>query len=112
MFLNFSPISILLNRMAILSAAVPPTPPTGSLFRRAPTPYENHWKSLKIEGNQRKSQGIKENRRKSEKIEGTQAVTNGNPLKNFEFPSKIFDFLLICRKSEKNGRFSKNFADF
>ena len=33
MFLNFSPISILLNRMAILSAAVPPTPPTGSLVR-------------------------------------------------------------------------------
>ena len=33
MFLNFSPISILLDRMAILSAAVPPTPPTGSLVR-------------------------------------------------------------------------------
>ena len=38
MFLNFSPISILLNRMAILSAAVPPTPPTGSLARTLGVP--------------------------------------------------------------------------
>ena len=112
MFLNYYPFSSLLNRMAILSAIIPPVPQTGSLageLHGLPL-GSSSWPSVEIDENQRKSIEINKISTKI-KARGFRILWKSlKSLKSLIFSSIFFKTLFIFSEFLENPPRSRGFA--